>query len=150
MRGYFKDPWDPLELGYADEPWIRIAVHFPILGEANHFTPLDFLIDPATPRTSIGFEQAEKAGITTAHHAQAPDAGLFGEELFGTQGAQFDVVFSFPEWAYLMKGKLNVHCLVPEGFPPVSLLGRDVLRHFRLVVDHQGREILLDRKTVLG
>ena len=140
MRGYFKQA-----LGVPDEVWVAMLTRFrPPVGGADPFD-LHFQIDTGTAHTMISYEAAQQMGVTPGIYDQADRAP--GWSAYGDiPGAWFDVEFGIPAEELgrdpnaglcLLKHRVIVHRWARAGRLLPSLLGRDVLQHFRLLIDRK-------------
>jgi hypothetical protein len=119
----------------------RPAVRAKVQAADGSFQRCAFLIDSCADRTVLGADLLKKLGFPTT---QAPS----GMRLQGiTGGCGFVVVRTVVGLPCDDEGVANMHgefaAFTDPSATDLSILGRDILNHFDLILSHRRKEILL-------
>jgi hypothetical protein len=143
IRGYFN----------ADgSPFVDVIVFRRKAGLARR---ISFLIDTGTPRTVISERDADKLGVTHTdmEKMNADMLGIGGfTQIFKLTGLTFSFITECGEHQREIDEVLvNKHDHLPDRFKKQipSLLGRDVMGQYALVLDGRAEVVLLSDESVL-
>ena len=130
IRGYFQGP------AFGARAFVSATLTFPSLG--NRSLPLALLIDTGADRTVLGPDDVLRLRVDMAN---LPEGLLVGGVGGSTRTRAVDAVLHMDDYSLALV--LTVFLPSPRLLTMPSLLGRDVLSHFALVMEERTQRVLL-------